>query len=210
MNYSKLREDMVKHQIESRGVSDKRVLKAMREVPRELFVPEGLVVEAYNDHPLPIGHGQTISQPYIVAEMTELLELKGSEKVLEIGTGSGYQAAILSKLAKKVITLERIEGLAKKTRVLLKKHGYNNVTVIHGDGTKGYGKEAPYDAIIVTAAADKIPKALIEQLAEGGRLVAPVGKGYGQELLRIIKREGDKLDTEEHGGVIFVPLIGDE
>jgi len=210
MDYSKLRSDMVKHQIEARGVRDKRVLKVMREIPRELFVPEAVMVEAHSDHPLPIGHGQTISQPYIVAEMTELLELKGNEKVLEIGAGSGYQAAILSKLVKKVITIERIEGLAKKTQEFLKKHGYNNVTVIHGDGTKGYAKEAPYDAVIVTAAADKVPQSLIEQLAEGGRFVAPVGHAFGQELLRIRKMPGGKLHTEEHGGVIFVPLIGDE
>jgi len=210
MDYPKQREAMVNHQIEARGVSDKRVLKVMREVPRELFVPEGAEGEAYRDHPLPIGYGQTISQPYIVAEMTELLELRGDEKVLEVGAGSGYQAAILSKLVKKVITIERIEGLAKNTAELLRKNGYSNVTVIHGDGTKGYAKEAPYDAIIVTAAADKVPKALIEQLAEGGRLVAPVGHAFGQELIRMRKMPGGKLHTEEHGGVIFVPLIGDE
>lgn len=208
MNYSKQRSDMVKEQIEERGIVDRRVLKAMREIPREDFVPESLRICAYDDNPLPIGQDQTISQPYIVAEMTELLMLKGDEKVLEIGTGSGYQAAVLSKLAKKVVTVERIEGLAKKTEELLRKYGYRNVTVIHGDGTKGYAKEAPYDAIIITAAAEKVPEKVIEQLAENGRLVAPVGPAYHQELIRIRKRNG-KLEEDYHGGVMFVPLIGE-
>jgi protein-L-isoaspartate(D-aspartate) O-methyltransferase len=208
MNYSKQRSEMVKGQIEERGIVDKRVLKVMREIHREDFVPENMRESAYDDNPLPIGNGQTISQPYIVAEMTELLELRGNEKVLEIGTGSGYQAAILSRLAKKVITIERVKELAEKTGKLLQKKGYKNVEVVFGDGTKGYAKEAPYDAIIVTAAAEKIPKKLIEQLAEGGRLVAPVGPRYHQELIRIIKRNG-KLEEDYHGGVIFVPLIGE-
>ncbi len=208
MNHSKLF-DMVKHQIEARGVNDKKVLKAMREVSRELFVPEEMRDSAYDDNPLPIGQGQTISQPYIVALMTELLELKGDEKVLEIGAGSGYQAAILSKLANKVITMERVKELAERTKELLKKHNHNNVSVVHGDGTKGYEKESPYDAIIITAAAEKIPKALIEQLGEGGRLVAPIGLSWHQELIRIRKRKG-KLETDYHGGVIFVPLISDD
>jgi len=207
MNYSKLSEHMLKHQIEARGIIDKRLLKAMRSIPRHLFVPDDMKDSAYDDNPLPIGSGQTISQPYIVALMTELLELKGNEKVLEIGAGSGYQAAILSKLAKKVITVERIDELAQRTKKLLEKNNYNNVIVIHGDGTKGYEKEAPYDAIIVTAAAESIPKALIEQLGEGGRLVAPVGPSYHQELVRMRKIKG-KLETDYHGGCIFVPLIG--
>ena len=209
MNYPKQRSEMVKEQIEERGIVDKKVLKAMQEIPREDFVPESMKASAYDDNPLPIGNGQTISQPYIVAEMTELLELKGDEKALEIGTGSGYQAAILSKLVKRVITVERVKELAEKTGDLLQKKGYGNVEVVFGDGTKGYAKEAPYDAIIVTAAAEKIPKKLIEQLAEGGRLVAPVGPRYHQELIRIRKRNG-KLEEDYHGGVIFVPLIGDD
>ena len=208
MDYSKQRSEMVKEQIAERGIVDRRVLKAMQEVPREDFVPENMKASAYDDNPLPIGNGQTISQPYIVAEMTELLELKGNEKVLEIGTGSGYQAAILSKLAKKVITIERVKELADKTRKLLQKQGCANVEVVFGDGTKGYAAEAPYDAIIVTAAAEKIPNKLIEQLAENGRLVAPVGPRYAQELIRLRKRNG-KLEEDYHGGVIFVPLIGD-
>jgi protein-L-isoaspartate(D-aspartate) O-methyltransferase len=142
--------------------------------------------------------------------MTDLLELKGKEKVLEIGTGSGYQAAILSKLAKKVFTVERVEGLAKKTQELLKKYNYDNVKVVHGDGTKGYAPEAPYDAIIVTAASEKIPSGLIEQLAVKGMLVAPIGPSYHQELVRVKKTGKNKTKTEYFGGVIFVPLIGDE
>jgi protein-L-isoaspartate(D-aspartate) O-methyltransferase len=140
--------------------------------------------------------------------MTELLELRGNEKVLEIGAGSGYQAAILSKLAKKVITIERVKELAERTKKLLREKGYKNVTVVHGDGTKGYSQEAPYDAIIITAAAEKIPEKLIEQLADNGRLVAPVGPSYDQELVRVKKRNG-KLEEDYHGGVIFVPLIAD-
>ena len=208
MNYSKLRSEMVKEQIERRGVLDRRVLKVMQEVPRHLFVPEDARPEAYDDHPLPIGKGQTISQPYIVALMSELLELKGDEKVLEIGTGSGYQAAILSKLSKKVISVERIREVAESARRLLAKHHYNNVSVVHADGTKGYAEEAPYDAIIVTAAASSVPKALLSQLAEGGRLVAPIGSSYSQELLRIRRINGE-FKGEHHGGVVFVPLIGD-
>lgn len=207
MGFSELRKQIVKEQIEERGIVDIRVLKAMKDIPREDFVPESMKTSAYDDNPLPIGNGQTISQPYIVAEMTELLELKGDEKVLEIGTGSGYQAAILSKLAKKVITIERVKELADKTRKLLQKQGYANVKVVFGDGTRGYATEAPYDAIIVTAAAEKIPKKLIGQLAEGGRLVAPVGPRHAQELIRLRKRNG-KLEEDYHGGVIFVPLIG--
>ena len=209
MNYSKLRSEMVKEQVERRGVLDRRVLKAMQEVPRHLFVPEDARPEAYDDHPLPIGQGQTISQPYIVALMSELLELKGNEKALEIGTGSGYQAAILSRLAKKVISLERIKEIAERARKLLAKNHYNNISVVHADGTKGYAKEAPYDAIIVTAAAGSVPKALLSQLAEGGRLVAPIGGSYSQELLRIRKVNGE-FKEEHHGGVVFVPLIGND
>jgi protein-L-isoaspartate(D-aspartate) O-methyltransferase len=209
MDYSKLRNDMVKSQIEERGILDQRVLKAMREIPRELFVPENMKASAYDDNPLPIGKGQTISQPYIVALMTELLELRGNEKVLEIGAGSGYQAAILSKLAKQVISVERIKELAQRTKKLLRKYGCKNITVLHGDGTKGYLQEAPYDAIIITAAAENVPKKLIEQLANNGRLVAPIGPRYHQELVRIRKRNG-VLEEDYHGGVIFVPLIGDE
>jgi len=209
MDYKKLRSDMVKYQIEKRGVIDKKVLSAVRKVPRHLFVSKEMKDYAHDDNPLSIGYEQTISQPYIVALMTELLELKGKEKVLEIGTGSGYQAAILSKLARKVISVERIKELAEKAKKLFKKYKYNNILVVQGDGTKGYAKEAPYDAIIVTAAAESIPKALTEQLGEGGRLVAPIGPSFSQELVRMKKIKG-KLETDYHGGCTFVPLIGDE
>jgi protein-L-isoaspartate(D-aspartate) O-methyltransferase len=209
MAYEKERSGMVKHQIEERGIHNSRVLKVMLEVPRHLFVPKGMEAHAYDDNPLSIGHGQTISQPYIVALMTELLELSGKEKVLEIGAGSGYQAAILSRLAKKVMTIERVKELAEKTGKFLKKQGYSNVKVVHGDGTKGYAKEAPYDAIIVTAAAEKLPPALKEQLKVGGRLVAPVGPSFNQELIKIRKIGKDKYNAQSFGGVIFVPLIAE-
>ena len=209
MDYQKLRKEMVEHQIKDRGIYNEKLLKVMMQIPRHLFVPEGMRDSAYDDNPLPIGSGQTISQPYIVALMTELLELRGDENVLEIGAGSGYQAAILSKLAKRVYTIERVKELADRTRELLREYNYANVEVIHGDGTKGYPKEAPYDVIIVTAAADRVPQSLLEQLAEGGRLVAPLGPRYHQELVRIKKVSKDKLQTEYFGGVIFVPLIGD-
>ena len=209
MDYQKLRKEMVEHQIKDRGIYNEKLLGVMMQIPRHLFVPEGMRDSAYDDNPLPIGSGQTISQPYIVALMTELLELRGDENVLEIGAGSGYQAAILSKLAKRVYTIERVKELADRTRELLREYNYANVEVIHGDGTKGYPKEAPYDVIIVTAAADRVPQSLLEQLAEGGRLVAPLGPRYHQELVRIKKVSKDELQTEYFGGVIFVPLIGD-
>lgn len=210
MNYQKLRKEMVEYQILNRGILNKRLLGAMRNIPRHEFVPESMRAAAYDDCPLPIGKGQTISQPYMVALMTNILELKGNEKVLEIGAGSGYQAAILSRLAKKVYTVERVKDLADRTKKLLKKYKYKNVKVIHADGTKGYAKEAPYDAIIVTAATDSVPPALIKQLAVKGRLVAPIGPRYHQDLIRIRKVSKDKLETEHFGGCIFVPLISDD
>jgi len=200
---------MVESQIMNRGILNEKLLEIMKQVPRHLFVSKSMISAAYDDHPLPIGHGQTISQPYMVAIMTDILELKGDEKVLEVGAGSGYQAAILSKLAKKVVTVERVKELAERTKKLLKKYKYENVKVIHGDGTKGYEKNAPYNAIIVTAAAPKIPNKLIEQLAENGRIVAPIGPRWHQELIRIKKTNG-KLEKDYFGGCIFVPLIGDD
>ena len=201
------RDRMVELQIEARGVSDPRVLEAMRTVPRHLFVPDSCRQAAYNDSPLPIGHGQTISQPYIVAVMTELLELAPGERVLEIGGGSGYQAAILGTLAGEVVTVERIPEVARTARENLEAAGIRNVNVVVADGTDGYAISAPYDAIIVTAAAPDIPKPLLEQLADGGRLVAPVGGRDLQTLVRLV-RKGDTIIRSTHGGVVFVPLLG--
>ncbi len=205
--YSVLRERMVKEQIEARGVRDRRVLEAMLSVPRHLFVPEGLRGSAYHDSPLPIGEGQTISQPYMVALMTELLELRGSEKVLEVGTGSGYQAAILSLLAAEVFTIEKNERLASKAAERLKDLGYENVYVRVGDGTLGLREEAPFDGIIVTAGSPSIPQPLTEQLKVGGRLVIPVGPS-GMQMLKLIIRMEDRFVEEEKGGCVFVPLVG--
>lgn len=201
-----LRELMVKKQIEARGVRDPRVLQAMLQVERHKFVPELSIPQAYEDHPLPIGYGQTISQPYIVALMTELCELDGSEKVLEIGTGSGYQAAILSLLAKEVYTIEIVEPLGKQAAVRLKSLGYKNVTVKIGDGYKGWPEHAPFDVIMLTAAPPTVPDALLNQLKEdGGILVAPVGD-YHQELVKIV-RNGNNYSQKVITYVRFVPMV---
>jgi protein-L-isoaspartate(D-aspartate) O-methyltransferase len=205
--YAAERERMVYNQIEARGVRDQRVLDAMRTVPRHLFVPAYQVGAAYRDTPLAIGQGQTISQPYIVALMTELLELAGDERVLEIGTGSGYQAAILGRLAAKVITIERFAELAQEARERLSRLGYANVRVEVGDGTLGWPPDAPYDGIIVTAASPELPEPLPDQLADGGRLVVPVGPRWTQHLVRL-RRRGGTFTTESLIGVAFVPLIG--
>lgn len=202
-----LRERMVREQLEARGISDRRVLEALRELPRHLFVPPDLAPEAYSDSPLPIGSGQTISQPYMVAWMTELLGLEGREKVLEVGTGSGYQAAVLGRLAREVVSIEKHEGLAVKARELLGALGMDNVRVLVGDGSAGLPGEAPFDAIIVTAGAPSIPRPLEEQLADGGRLVIPVGPSGMQELTLVV-REGERLVRREMGGCVFVPLVG--
>jgi protein-L-isoaspartate(D-aspartate) O-methyltransferase len=205
--YEREREAMVEHQIRDRGIRDERVLAAMREVPRHLFVPKGYERAAYEDRPLPIGEGQTISQPYIVAVMTEQLGLAPQDRVLEIGSGSGYQAALLAGLAGTVISIERLEGVAEQARENLARAGVTGVRVVVGDGTEGYPPEAPYDAIIVTAASPGVPEPLIEQLAEGGRLIAPIGPRDCQDLVKLVKREG-KVETIPLGGVCFVPLIG--
>src|SRR6266581_2505858 len=182
MNYEIARKRMVDTQIVARGISDRRVIAAMLKVPRHIFVEEAMAAQAYSDSPLPIGEKQTISQPYMVAAMTELLELTGSEKVLEIGTGSGYQAAILALLANKVCTIERLRSLALRARKVLDSLGLLNVNLKIGDGTCGWQEEAPFDAIIVTAGAPAIPEQLVEQLKVGGRLVIPVGDQYEQTL----------------------------
>ena len=196
---------MVQSQIEARGVTDKRVLEAMRKVERHRFVPEDVAPFAYEDRPLPIGMEQTISQPYIVAFMTASLNLSGHEKVLEIGTGSGYQAAILSELAKEVYTIEIVPLLAKRSKETLAAAGFSNVHVKEGDGFLGWPEHAPFDAIIVTAAAEEVPAPLVEQLKEGGILVAPVGSWY-QELV-ILRKEKGKIRKEKTIPVRFVPLV---
>jgi protein-L-isoaspartate(D-aspartate) O-methyltransferase len=201
----KLREIMVKRQIESRGVKDERVLKAMRDVERHKFVPNQHITAAYEDHPLPIGYGQTISQPYIVALMTELCELDGTEKVLEIGTGSGYQAAILSLLSKEVYSIEIVEPRGKMAAKRLKEMGYHNVQVRVGDGYRGWPEQSPFDVIILTAAPPKIPEKLFEQLKEGGIMVAPVGD-FHQELITIEKVNG-RMVKRVVTYVRFVPMI---
>jgi protein-L-isoaspartate(D-aspartate) O-methyltransferase len=208
MDYAKLRERMVTAQLISRGITDIRVLDAMTKVPRHLFMPEALLERAYDDVALPIGEGQTISQPYMVAVMTELLELGGDEKVLEIGTGSGYQAAVLSELGREVFTIERVPVLADESRARLARLGYNNVTVVTGDGSRGLEDKAPFDRIIITAAAPELPEIIVKQLKEGGIIVAPVGERFSQVVIKGRKKKG-VLAEELHTPCVFVPLIGE-
>lgn len=209
--YKNQRIRMVNSQVRLRGIRDERVLKAMETVPRHLFVDEGLRDQAYNDSPLPIGENQTISQPYIVALMTEALELTGRDKVLEIGTGSGYQTAILAELAERVLSIERIAFLATRARKIIESLKYFNVAIRVGDGTLGWKDEAPFDAILVAAGSPDIPKALIEQLAVGGRLVIPIGDRYSQQLVKVVRRSEDVRDLkkEDLGSCRFVNLIGE-
>jgi len=207
-DYSLARETMVRTQLVPRGIHNPRVLEAMSKIPRERFVDKIMKRQAYDDNPLPIGKDQTISQPYIVALMTEALELKGNEKTLEIGTGSGYQTAILAELSKAVYTVERIESLLEKAKRALDDLGYTNVFFKVFDGTLGWSEEAPYDAIIVTAGAPRIPRPLTDQLNEGGRLVVPVGDRLGQELIKITKEEGGFF-KKNLGAVRFVNLVGE-
>ena len=208
MGYDMLREMMVATQLVARGIKDTHVLEAMNKVPRHLFIPEALWARAYEDVALPIGEGQTISQPYMVAVMTELLELSGDEKVLEIGTGSGYQAAVLSELAHEVFTIERVPVLADESRARLAGLGYNNVTVLTGDGSKGLEDKAPFDRIIITAAAPELPEILVKQLKEDGIIVAPVGERFSQVVIKGRKKKG-VLAEEFHTPCVFVPLIGE-
>ena len=202
---------MVDVQIRARGISDQRLLKAIEKIPRHLFVDEGLIDQAYNDNPLPIDRQQTISQPYIVALMTEAMELTGREKVLEIGTGSGYQTALLAELAERVFSIERIAVLAAGARRVLDALNHYNVAIRVGDGTYGWREESPFDAILVTAGAPSIPKILIEQLTIGGRLVIPVGSRHSQTLLKLTRLSEDPEDVkrEDFGGCRFVDLIGE-
>ena len=206
-DYRIAREKMVKKQLIPNGITDQGVLKAMRKVPRHLFVEEALVGEAYNDHPLPIGHQQTISQPYIVALMTQALELTGKEKTLEIGTGCGYQTAILAELSEKVYTIERIRPLMEEARALLAELNYLNVIFRAFDGTIGWKEYEPYHAIMVTAGAARIPQPLLEQLADGGRMIIPIGDKTSQKLIKIT-RDKDHYDKKSLGGCRFVDLIG--
>lgn len=203
------REGMVRHHIEARGVRDPRVLAAMRAIPRHRFVHAHTASRAYEDRPQPIGHDQTISQPYIVAYMTDALGLRGGEKVLEIGTGSGYQAAVLAKLVPRVYTIEIVEPLAKRAAQTLAALGLNHVIVRAGDGYRGWPEHAPFDAILLTAAPEVIPAPLLEQLAPGGRLVAPVGETFAQEIVRITKGVDGGLKRERLLPVRFVPMTGE-
>jgi len=207
MDFERAREEMIRYQIRGRGIKDERVISAMNSIPREKFVLEGEKDNAYLDCPLPIGTGQTISQPFMVALMTQCLFLKGPETILEVGTGSGYQAAILSKLAKMVYTIERFSALADRAEKIFKELEIKNIKIIVGDGSKGLEEYSPYDGIIVTAGAPEIPKSLIDQLDEKGRIVIPVGNSFSQDLLLGIKEKG-KLKISNYGGCVFVPLVG--
>ena len=208
MDWEEQRIQMVESQLVLRGIKDKRVLEAMGKVPRHVFVPEKFLGNAYHDGPLSIGEGQTISQPYMVALMTECLGLQGEEKVLEIGTGSGYQTAILAELAQKVYTIERVPVLLEKAQEVLTKLGYSTIKFKNGDGTYGWREEGPFDGIIVTAGAPDISQVLVDQLKEGGVLVVPVGSRYSQSLYRVAKK-GGKIEKENITLCVFVPLIGD-
>ena len=208
-DYEQLRVRMVAAQLKARDIWDRRVLRAMQEVPRHLFVPERIRPHAYQDHPLPIGEEQTISQPYIVALMTQLAAPKAHHRVLEVGTGSGYQAAVLAELVKEVYTIEIVPLLAERSRKVLAELGYTNVHTRQGDGYRGWPEKAPFDLILVTAAPGKIPKPLKEQLAEGGRLVIPVGETWGIQRLMLVTREKGKFEEEVVTSVRFVPMTGE-
>ncbi|MBW2427987.1 MAG: protein-L-isoaspartate(D-aspartate) O-methyltransferase [Deltaproteobacteria bacterium] len=206
--YERQREEMVRNQIEARGINDPEVLAAFRKVPRHMFVSEALRDQAYGDYPLPIGEQQTISQPYIVAEMTQALELDKNDRVLEIGTGSGYQAAILAQIVFRVYTVERIRSLHMQARDLFDKLHYYNIVTRYADGTKGWRDESPFNAIVVTAGAPDIPDVLVSQLTAGGRLVLPVGNQHTQELIKI-HRDQNGIHQTNLGGCRFVKLVGE-
>lgn len=208
MKYERLRKEMVKRQIEARGITDPNVIAAMLTVPRHQFVSDALRDQAYGDFPLPIGEQQTISQPYIVAEMTQALELTRHDRVLEIGTGSGYQAAILAQIAFRVYTIERLHGLLVNARKIFDQLRYYNIVTRYSDGTTGWKEESPFDAIIVTAGAPSIPTHLVNQLAMGGRMVIPIGNQYTQDLIKLIKDEKG-IQQSNLGGCRFVKLVGE-
>lgn len=207
--YKSRRELMVIQQIAARGISDQRVIDAMRKVERHLFVPSEQALEAYGDHPLPIGYSQTISQPYIVAFMTEVLELKPTDKVLEVGTGSGYQAAILAEICDTVYTIEIVPELAARAKNLLNRLDYDNILLKEGDGYQGWAEHAPFQAIIVTCSPTHVPEPLTEQLAEGGKMIIPVGERYSQRLVLLEKRKG-KLTQQNVLAVSFVPMVDEK
>jgi protein-L-isoaspartate(D-aspartate) O-methyltransferase len=208
MKFQRQREEMVQRQIAARGITDPKVLAAMRKVPRHLFVSEALMDQAYGDFPLPIGLQQTISQPYIVAEMTQALQLNADDRVLEIGTGSGYQAAILAEIAYRVYTIERIHALLVKARQIFDRLHYHNIVTRYSDGTSGWLEESPFDAIVVTAGAPEIPKTLLSQLAPGGRMVIPVGDQFTQDLVKLYRDEKG-IHQVSLGGCRFVKLVGE-
>lgn len=208
MDFKRLRDFMVDTQLIPRGIKDRRVLDAMRMVPRHLFVDDSIQYRAYDDIALPIGEGQTISQPYMVAIMTELLQLKGDEKVLEIGTGSGYQAAVLAELSREVFTIERVAVLAKRAEERFQSLGYNNIYVTVGDGTLGWPEKSPFDRVVITAGSPRIPQPVLEQLSDEGIIVAPIGDYFSQQLT-IIKKSKGTLSEQLHTPCMFVPLIGE-
>lgn len=209
--FADLRERMVRRQIESRGIADPLILDAFREVPREAFVDEAHKQWAYDDHPLPIEAGQTISQPYIVALMIEAAEISPGDKVLEVGAGSGYAAAVMSRIADEVVGIERQHDLVEVARERLRRLGYANVRILEGDGTRGCREEAPFDAILAAASGSHVPPSLVDQLASGGRLVMPIGDpAWVQKLVKVTKRDDGKLQQSDLGEVRFVPLIGEE
>jgi len=207
MDWDLLRKRMVDEQLIPRGIKNKRVLGAFYKVQRHKFIPEDVLMSAYADFPLPIGEGQTISQPYIVALMTECLDLRGEEKVLEIGTGSGYQTAILAELTKEIYSVERFKNLAESAEAMLNELGYKNIGIKVGDGTLGWPEMGPFDRIIITAASPRIPLPLTEQLNESGKLILPLGESFSQVLTAVEKKNG-KLESIEICGCIFVPLVG--
>jgi protein-L-isoaspartate(D-aspartate) O-methyltransferase len=207
--FERRRREMVEKDIAGRGIKDRKLLDAMLKVQRHLFVDESLRDRAYDDRPLPIGEGQTISQPYIVALMTEAVSLKGNERVLEIGTGSGYQAAVLAEIVKEVYTIEIHKRLFEMTQERLRRLGYKNIHVKLGDGYVGWEAHAPFDVIMITAAPSRIPEPLLSQLKEGGRLIVPLGSTLYHQYLTLVKKEKDKYVTKELGGVVFVPMTGE-
>jgi len=208
--YEKKRENMVRYQIENRGIHNKLVLQSMRTVKRHLFVPEKQIKYAYNDNPLTIGYGQTISQPYIVAYMTDIIDPKPHFKILEIGTGSGYQAAVLAEIVDSVYTVEIVKELYQSSTHLLRNRGYNNTETKHADGYYGWEEHAPYDAIIVTAAPEFIPPPLLDQLADGGKMIIPVGSPFMVQSLMLVKKDGEKVTTRNMMAVRFVPFTRSE